>query len=98
MTIGLAGLGNIGFHFASNLLAAGEDLVVYDVNGGRLASAGERGARGSTGLRDLASQAETVILSLPMPALSRKRRPALVISLTARRSGLCWICRPPGQV
>ena len=70
MTIGLAGLGNIGFHFAARLLAAGEALAVYDVNEARLARVAELGGRSCASLQDLASQAETVILSLPMPGMA----------------------------
>ena len=69
MVIGLVGLGNIGFHFANRLLAAGQELVVYDANEARQARILERGARGSTSVRDLASQSEIVILSLPLPGI-----------------------------
>jgi 3-hydroxyisobutyrate dehydrogenase len=72
MTIGLAGLGNIGFHFAARLLAAGEALAVYDVNEARLARVAELGGRSCASLQDLASQAETVILSLPMPGIVKE--------------------------
>jgi 3-hydroxyisobutyrate dehydrogenase len=69
MVIGIVGLGNMGFHIANRLLAAGEELVVYDANESRQAKIVERGARGGTSVLDLASKAEIVILSLPLPGI-----------------------------
>ena len=67
MNIGLIGLGNIGQHFATRLLAAGHELVVHDRN----AAAQERflatGAKGADSARDLASRVEIVLLCLPIP-------------------------------
>jgi 3-hydroxyisobutyrate dehydrogenase len=72
MTIGLAGLGNMGCHFAARLLEAGEDLVVYDVDEARKARVIELGGRSSASLQDLATQAQTILLSLPMPEIVKQ--------------------------
>jgi len=72
MTIGLAGLGNMGLHFAARLLAAGQGLVVYDVDEGRLSQVAALGGRATASLQDLASQAETIFLSLPMPGIVKQ--------------------------
>ena len=38
MQVGVIGLGNIGGHMATNLVADGHDVVVYDVDAARAAS------------------------------------------------------------
>ena len=69
MKIGLIGVGNIGVHFGTRLLAAGHELLVHD----RSAPAQDRlAAKGATivaSARELASQVEIVLLCLPMPAI-----------------------------
>lgn len=69
MTLGLIGLGNIGFHFASRLLAAGEDLVVHDLSPSALSRVVSLGARAAESARQVACQAQTVLLCLPFPAI-----------------------------
>jgi 3-hydroxyisobutyrate dehydrogenase len=69
MKIGLIGVGNIGVHFGTRLLAAGHELLIHD----RSAAAQDRlAAKGATivaSARELASQVEIVLLCLPMPAI-----------------------------
>ncbi len=67
MKIGLIGLGNIGVHFGTRLLAAGHELLVHD----RSAEAQERlvakGAKACGSAKEMASLVEIVLLCLPMP-------------------------------
>lgn len=69
MKIGLIGLGNIGVHFGTRLLAAGHELVVHDRNPQAQQRLADRGAQIATDARDLASRVEIVLLCLPMPAI-----------------------------
>jgi 3-hydroxyisobutyrate dehydrogenase len=69
MKIGLIGLGNIGVHFGTRLLAAGHELHVND----RSAAAQERlvakGAKPAADAKELASTVDIVLLCLPMPRI-----------------------------
>lgn len=69
MKIGLIGLGNIGQHFATRLLDAGHPLVVYDTRDEAMQRFIALGAEGADSTLDLASRAEVVFLSLPLPAV-----------------------------
>ena len=69
MKIGLIGLGNIGMHFGTRLLAAGHDLVVHDRSAAAQQRLADKGAQVAASAHDLASQVETVLLCLPMPAI-----------------------------
>jgi 3-hydroxyisobutyrate dehydrogenase len=69
MKIGLIGLGNMGYHFGTRLLAAGQDLVVFDTNPAALARLQQQGAQTAGSPRELADQAEIVLLCLSMPSI-----------------------------
>jgi len=69
MKVGLIGLGNMGYHFGSRLLAAGHQLVVFDSSATALNRLREKGAEVAASSRDLADQAEVVLLCLPMPTI-----------------------------
>ena len=69
MKVGLIGLGNMGYHFGSRLLAAGQDLVVFDNSPAALDRLREKGAKVATSPRALADQVELVMLCLPMPTI-----------------------------
>ena len=69
MKVGLIGLGNMGYHFGSRLLAAGQDLVVFDNSPAALDRLREKGAKVATSPRDLADQVALVMLCLPMPTI-----------------------------
>lgn len=68
-TIGLIGIGNIGRHFATRLLAAGYDVVVFDLNRDAVARLAEAGARSVETVAELAASVETILLSLPTPGI-----------------------------
>ncbi|MCO5066599.1 MAG: NAD(P)-dependent oxidoreductase [Rhizobiaceae bacterium] len=68
-SIGLIGLGNIGGHFGTRLLAAGYDLVVFDRDPEAMNRLVAKGAVAAKSAASLASTVETVLLCLPMPAI-----------------------------
>ncbi len=68
MKLGLIGVGNIGQHFAARILAAGQELVVFDLNKEAQKRCNDLGAEIADSVVDLASRVESVLLCLPMPA------------------------------
>lgn len=68
MKVGLVGIGNIGQHFATRILAAGHELVVFDLNKDALARFQGLGAQVAESVMDLASRVSDVYLCLPIPA------------------------------
>jgi hypothetical protein len=66
-TIGFIGLGNMGGPITTRLQEAGFPLVVYDARPEALAPLVGRGARRARSPLDVASQTETVLMSLPSP-------------------------------
>src|SRR5690606_11819463 len=69
MKLGLIGLGNIGQHFATRLLAAGHELSVHDRSSAAQARIVARGAAGADSVEELAAQTSIVLLCLPMPGV-----------------------------
>lgn len=69
MKIGLIGLGNIGVHFGTRLLAAGNDLTVFDTSEVAVKRLQDKGAKPAASTLDLANQCEVVMLCLPLPAI-----------------------------
>jgi 3-hydroxyisobutyrate dehydrogenase-like beta-hydroxyacid dehydrogenase len=65
MAIGVIGLGNIGRGIATNLVADGQEVVVYDLDAAAMAAIS--GASAASDVESLASQAEITLLSLPTP-------------------------------
>lgn len=67
--LGLIGLGNIGVHFGTRLLAAGHELVVYDRDPAALDRLVVKGARAASNSRALAAEVDIVLLCLPIPSV-----------------------------
>ena len=65
MPIGVIGLGNIGGAIATNLVADGNEVVVYDLDAG--AAGAVTGASVAPDVQSLAAQTEITLLSLPTP-------------------------------
>jgi len=57
----------MGSHMAGRLLDAGFELTIHDVNDSAVARLEQRGARRAASPADVASAAETVLVSLPTP-------------------------------
>lgn len=67
--IGLIGVGNIGQHFGTRLLRAGYDVTVFDLNSEAVARLQAEGASVANTVGELAGRVETILLSLPTPAI-----------------------------
>ena len=65
MAIGVIGLGNIGRGIATNLVADGQEVVVYDLDAAAMEAI--TGASAASDVGSLAAQAEITLLSLPTP-------------------------------
>jgi 3-hydroxyisobutyrate dehydrogenase-like beta-hydroxyacid dehydrogenase len=71
-TIGFIGVGRMGLPMASRLIAAGHHLIAFDVQGQALSAIKNKGAEVASSPVDVASRAETVMVSLPMPDIVRE--------------------------
>jgi 3-hydroxyisobutyrate dehydrogenase-like beta-hydroxyacid dehydrogenase len=67
--LGFVGVGNMGGPMAMRLIDAGHSLVVHDVSASALAPLLSRGARAAASALEVASLAETVLISLPTPQI-----------------------------
>jgi 3-hydroxyisobutyrate dehydrogenase-like beta-hydroxyacid dehydrogenase len=67
--IGFIGVGRMGQPMASRLLAAGHPVVAYDIQGQALSAIAVKGAETAVSPAEVASRAEIVVASLPMPAV-----------------------------
>lgn len=65
--LGFVGLGRMGSAMASRLLDAGYELCVYDTQAAATAPLVARGARLASSAGEVATTAETILLSLPTP-------------------------------
>jgi len=72
MEIGFIGLGNMGAPMARRLIDAGHKLVVCDVRTEAALALGALGAELATSPQDVADRAETVMASLPSPAVAKE--------------------------
>ncbi len=70
--IGFIGLGNMGNPMASNLINSGLSLTVYDIDREAVDGFVNMGAVAASSPAELASQCETVILSLPKPNIVKE--------------------------
>jgi 3-hydroxyisobutyrate dehydrogenase-like beta-hydroxyacid dehydrogenase len=69
MEIGLIGLGNMGSPMARRLIEAGHRLVVFDLRDDAVAGLVALGAEAAGSVKDVADRVETVMASLPSPAV-----------------------------
>jgi len=67
--LGFVGLGNMGRPMCRRLLAAGQELLVFDVDREAVAALEREGATGAPSAAAVADQAETVFTSLPSPSI-----------------------------
>jgi 3-hydroxyisobutyrate dehydrogenase-like beta-hydroxyacid dehydrogenase len=70
-TIGFIGVGRMGLPMATRLIAAGHPLVAFDVQGQALGAIAAAGATVAASPAEVASRAEIVMASLPMPDVVR---------------------------
>src|SRR5512147_867670 len=69
--VGFVGVGTMGGRMAARLLDAGFELIVYDTSEDALAPLVARGAQRGASPAEVASSVETVLASLPTPAVVR---------------------------
>jgi 3-hydroxyisobutyrate dehydrogenase len=72
MDLGFIGLGNMGFPMASRLIAAGYRVVVYDTRTQVVEAAAALGAEAAASVKAVGDHADTVLASLPTPAVSEE--------------------------
>jgi 3-hydroxyisobutyrate dehydrogenase-like beta-hydroxyacid dehydrogenase len=65
--VGFVGVGRMGIHMAGRLLEAGYAVTVFDTDETAMARLEQRGANRAASAADVASQCETVLVSLPTP-------------------------------
>ena len=65
--LGFIGVGTMGHHMAGRLLEAGYSLIIFDTNETAMQRLEQRGAKRATSPADVASQCETILVSLPTP-------------------------------
>src|SRR5579875_2888653 len=70
--LGFVGVGRMGGPMASHLLAAGHELIVFDRDRAVLDAIAAKGARLAGSALEVASETETVFLSLPTPDIVRQ--------------------------
>ncbi len=63
--VGLIGLGIMGRPMGRNLLKAGFELIVHDVNRDAVAELAAEGAKAATSSRDVAAACDVLITMLP---------------------------------
>ncbi|MFZ5931491.1 MAG: NAD(P)-dependent oxidoreductase [Pseudomonadota bacterium] len=67
MKVGFIGLGNMGGPMCRNIIKGGHDVIVLDLNPAAVKTCTDLGAKAGTSPRDVASQVDVVMTSLPMP-------------------------------
>ena len=70
MEIGFIGLGNMGFPMVRRLLQQNHDVIAFDTRSEALEGVAALGAQAARSVKEVADRAETVMASLPSPAVS----------------------------
>ncbi len=91
MRIAFIGLGNVGFPLARNLLKAGHQMTVFDLDPERAKPLVEAGARLAESGSLAAEDAEVAITSLPNPAAVAAVVPGGSGLLSMLQPGSLWI-------
>ena len=84
-TVGIIGLGTMGGAMARNLVAAGWQVLGYDIDAARGAELAASGVDVRTDVADLARAASALLFSLPSPAASLASAQAVAASGAERR-------------
>ena len=88
MKVGFIGLGSMGAPMAKNLVAAGFDVAVFDIEPSREAPFRESNVAVAPSGEALAAQTDVLLTSLPGPKQSRVAMSPL---LAAMKPGTLWI-------
>jgi 3-hydroxyisobutyrate dehydrogenase len=91
MKCGFIGLGVLGSKLCRNLLEAGVDLTVYDLDENAILAAVESGATSSSSISDLCIGVDVLFTCLPSPAASAQVMEGDGGAILTLRSGSTWI-------
>ena len=91
MQCGFIGLGMLGARMARQVLEAGHDLKVFDLDPAAVEKLVAKGATGAASAREAANQVDVLITCLPSPDASLKVMTGTDGVFDAMREGSCWI-------
>ena len=91
MQCGFIGLGMLGARMARQVLEAGHDLKVFDLDSAAVEKLVAKGATGAASATEAASQTDVLITCLPSPDASLKVMTGTDGVFDAMREGSCWI-------
>ncbi len=91
MKIGLIGIGELGIAVAKNIIKAGHDLQVFDLNPDAVARAVSHGAVAAESAAALAASVEVLLTVLPNPPIIEDVMLGSGGVLAAMQPGTCWI-------
>jgi 3-hydroxyisobutyrate dehydrogenase-like beta-hydroxyacid dehydrogenase len=91
MKIAFIGLGNMGEPMAANLVKAGFDLNIHDVDRNKAESLVQAGAQWADSIQAAVSEADVVMTSLPSPAIIKQVASAEDGLIAHIREGAIWI-------
>lgn len=67
MKVGFIGIGNMGGPMCRNIIKGGHDVTVFDLNAAAVKTCTDLGAKAAGSPKEVASQVDVVMTSLPMP-------------------------------
>jgi 3-hydroxyisobutyrate dehydrogenase len=88
MRLGYVGLGAMGGPMARNLLNAGHDLTVYDLDQAKVEELATSGATPATSAEELARNVDVLFTSLPGPRQAASAMPSVIDALGP---GAIWV-------
>ncbi|UTW06982.1 NAD(P)-dependent oxidoreductase [Pseudomonas benzenivorans] len=91
MKIAFIGLGNMGAPMAANLVKAGFDLNVHDVDRSKAEPLLQAGAHWADSIQAAVSEADVVMTSLPSPAIIKQVASGADGLIALMRQGAIWI-------
>ena len=91
MQCGFIGLGMLGARMARQVLEAGHDLKVFDLDPRAVEKLVAKGATGAASAMEAANQVDVLITCLPSPDASLKVMTGTDGVFDAMREGSCWI-------
>ncbi|MBO31272.1 MAG: 3-hydroxyisobutyrate dehydrogenase, partial [Acidimicrobiaceae bacterium] len=91
MQCGFIGLGMLGARMARQVLEAGHDLKVFDLDPAAVEKLVAKGATGAASAMEAANQVDVLITCLPSPDASLKVMTGTDGVFDAMREGSCWI-------
>ncbi len=91
MQCGFIGLGMLGARMARQVLEAGHDLKVFDLDPTAVEKLVAKGATGAASVTEAANQVDVLITCLPSPDASLKVMPEALVQIKLQRDNLTVI-------